>query len=214
MQFNPRSRNDEFSRFMQFDKNINKPVQELSKLSTTLSARCVNIDSRDRNRGKYPNSNKFLVQVNPDGDSIEAGLFTTFKNVKSIRVVEAILPAIAQSFAYISLRVEELEDTMVGTNDVLKKSFAMLIPERTDAPGNFVTCRVKDMCHCFKKFDPPKGNLSRMTMFFYSPDGELVDFGTDTIPPTAPDLTKQVMLILEITTVNPNRTVLNTRAVY
>ena len=214
MQFNSRGRNTDFSRFLQLEQNQNRGIPELAKMSTTLSSKCVNIDSRDRNREKYPNSSRFLVDINPDGNSIEAGLFTTFRNVKSIRIIEAILPATAQTFAYISLVVNELDDTMSGTNDVLKKSFAMLIPERTDAPGNFITCRVKDMCHCFKKFDPPLANLRRMTFEFHSPDGTLVDFGTDTTAPTAPDLTKQVMLILEIVTEDPNKSSIPSRPVY
>jgi len=213
MQYNP-NQNTNYSRFMQFEQNKNKPVQQLAKLATTVSSRCVNIDSRDRDRGLYPNSNKFQVQVNPDGSFEGAGLFTNFKNVKSIRIVEAILPAVAQTEAYIALVVPELHDTMVGTNDVLKKSFAILIPERTDAPGNFVHCKTKDMCNCFKKFDPPLANIRRFTFEFYGSDGILTDFGTDTSAPTAPDKTMQVMLILEIQTEDPNRTALNSRAVY
>ena len=213
MQYNPKQ-NNSFSRFMQFEQNKNKPVQKLDKLATTVSSRCVNIDSRDRNRSLYPNSNKFQVQVNPDGSFKGAGLFTNFRNVKSIRIVEAILPAVAQTEAYISLVVPELDDTMVGTNDVLKKSFAILIPERTDAPGNFVHCKTKDMCNCFKKFDPPLANLRRFTFEFYGPDGVLTDFGTDTSEPTAPDKTKQVFLCLEIVTETPNTSKLNSRAVF
>ena len=96
MQYNPKI-NSDFSRYMQFEQNKNKPVQKLDNLSTTVKSRCVNIDSRDRNRGLYPNSNRFQVQVNPDGSFDGAGLFTNFRNVKSIRVVEAILPAVAQT---------------------------------------------------------------------------------------------------------------------
>ena len=213
MQFNPKI-NSDFSRYMQFEQNKNKPVQKLDTLATTVKSRCINIDSRDRNRGLYPNSNKFQVQVNPDGSFDGAGLFTNFRNVKSIRVVEAVLPAVAQTESYISLVVPELDDTMVGTNDVLKKSFAILIPERTDAPGNFVHCKTKDMCNCFKKFDPPLANIRRFTFEFYGPDGVLTDFGTDTSPPTVPDKTKQVFLCLEIITEEPNRSKINSRAVY
>ena len=60
MQFNPRQ-NSEFSRYMQFEQNKNKPVQKLDKLATTVKSRCVNIDSRDRNRDQFPNSNLFQV---------------------------------------------------------------------------------------------------------------------------------------------------------
>lgn len=202
----------DFSRFLEIDENKNKPIPELKKVSTMLSSRCVNIDSRDRNRDQFPNSNKFTVHVNPGPDFIGAGLYTNLKNIYSIRLVEAVVPAAIQSYAYVTLVIPELEDTMIGTNDTLKKSFAILFPNRTH--GNFISCRVKDMCSCFKKFDPPKANLRRMTLEFYTPDGELMDFGTDNVSSSPPNDNVQVMLVLEVTVEDPNRASLNSRPIF
>lgn len=193
-------------------QNRNMGVPKIEKISTVLEARCVAIDSRDRNRDQYPNSNNFKVQVNPGNTFVGAALYTNFRNVYSIRLVEAVLPDFTGDHAYIVLVIPELQDTLVGTNDILKKSFAMLFPDQIN--GNFVSCRVKDMCYCFKKFNPALANIRTLTLEFYAPDGTLVDFGTDATLPTAPTSTVQNMIVLEITTINSNRAKLEATPIF
>ena len=101
---------------------------------------------------------------------------------------------------------------MAGTNDTLKKSFAILYPDRVLT--NFVSCRVKDMCYCFKKFNPPLANLRSLTFQFFDPDGTLHDFGADTNPPTAVTNTVQVMLTIEITILDSNRAPLEAMPIF
>ena len=192
------------------NRNMGVPVVE--KVATMLDARCVAIDSRDRNRDSYPNSNRFQVQVNPSNTFVGAALYTNFKNIRKIRLVQAILPDFTGSHAYIILVIPELQDTLVGTNDVLKKSFAMLFPDQVN--GDFVNCRVADMCYCAKTFTPALANIRTLTLEFYAPDGTLVDFGTDASLPTAPTSTVQNMLVLEITTVTSNRKVLEAMPIF
>ena len=192
------------------NRNMGVPVVE--KVVTTLESRCVAIDSRDRNREHYPNSNKFKVQSNPGNDYVGAALYTNFRNVQKIRLVQAILPNFTGDHAYIVLVIPELQDTLVGSNDILKKSFAMLFPDQVN--GNFVNCRVADMCYCAKKFTPALANIRSLTLEFYAPDGTLVDFGTDSSEPTDPITTVQNMVVLEITTVNSNRKVLEATPIF
>ena len=101
---------------------------------------------------------------------------------------------------------------MAGTNDVLKKSFSILFPDTVH--GNFVSCKTKDMCYCKQRFTPPLANLNRLSFQFYAPDGTLVDFGTDNASSSAPNVNVQVILILEITTVDSNRAVLESRPIW
>jgi len=192
------------------NRNMGVPVVE--RVETVLDSRCVAIDSRDRNRDQFPNSNRFQVQVNPSNTFVGAALYTNFKNIQSIRLVQAILPDFTGNHAYIVLVIPELQDTLVGTNDILKKSFAMLFPDQVN--GDFVNCRVNDMCYCAKTFVPALANIRTLTLEFYAPDGTLVDFGTDSSLPTAPISTVQNMIVIEITTVNSNRKVLEAMPIF
>ena len=194
------------------ESNINKEQPKLERVPTIMSKKCVVIDSRDRNRTQFSESNTFRVHVNPSDTFVGAGLYTKFKNISSIKLIECIAPNFTGSHAYLSLVIPELQDTMEGTNDVLKKSFAMLFPD--DVNGNWVSCRTKDVCYCSKQFNPPLANLNRLTFEFYAPTGDLVDFGTDTSEPTAPNPNVQVMVVLEITTVDSNRAVIESRPIW
>ena len=189
--------------FKELPQNRDMPPPVVERPITVLTARCVNVDSRDRNRDQFPGSNSFQVQMNPSDTFVGAALFTNFKNIYSIRLVNAVVPDFTADEPYLSLVIPELQDTMAGTNDVLKKSFAMLYPERVH--GSFLSCQVKDMCYCFKKFTPPLANLRSLTFQFYDPDGVLYDFGTDAASSSPVVNTVQVMLTLEITTVESSR---------
>jgi hypothetical protein len=199
--------------FEQFEKNINKPVSQLRKMPIEKTIKCVTIDSRDRNRSQFPNSNKFTVHVNPSNTFEGAGLYTNLRNVQSIKLVEAILPSTVLTYAYIVLVIPELEDTMIGTNDLLKKCFAILIPDDNIGSGNFVTTRY-NFGYCSKIYDPPKANINRLTFEFYTPSGTLINFGTDTTPPTAPNSNVQATLILQIEMLNASKNQINSRIVY
>lgn len=195
---------------LELNKHLGPP--KIEKPSTVLTARCVNIDSRDRNRNNYPTSNNFQVQMNPSNTFSGAALFENFRNIYSIRLIEAVLPDFSGDQPYLTLVIPELQDTMSGTNDTLKKSFAILYPDRVLT--NFVSCRVKDMCYCFKKFNPPLANIRSLTFQFFDPDGTLHDFGTDTNPPTAVTNTVQVMLTIEITIIASNRAPLEAMPIF
>lgn len=198
--------------FKVIEKNLHKEQPKIEKLSTQNDRKCVIIDSRDRNRNIFPQSNKFRVHVNPSDTFEGAGLFTNLKNVESIKLIECTVPDFTGSHAYLNLIIPELQDTMLGTNDKLKKSFAILFPD--DINGNFVSCKTKDLCCCKKDFDPPLANINRLTFEFYTPEGTLVNFGSDTSPPTAPNSIVQVTLVLEIKMLKTNKNVLESRPIF
>ena len=102
---------------------------------------------------------------------------------------------------------------MIGTNDLLKKSFAILIPDDNVGSGNFVTTRY-NLDYCSRKYDPPKANINRLTFEFYTPSGTLIDFGTDTTPPTTPNSNVQATIILRVEMLNASKTQIDSRIVY
>ena len=187
--------------FLVVDDNAKR--EEQLEQFTDLRNNCVIIDSRDRDRNYFPNSNNFCVYFNPDSSNTGAALFKNLKNVYSVRLVEAVLPSVIQNTAYVSLVIPEIYEHVVGTNDILRKAFAILIPERVI--GNFIHCRIKDNIYCSKKFIPAKANFNKWTFELYQSDGTLIDLGTDTTAPTAPTAAVQAMFIFELVTVEHNR---------
>jgi hypothetical protein len=204
--------NQRGNQFQVIEKNINKQQPKLERIATTTTTKCIAVDSRDRNRELFPDSNRFRVHINPSDTFEGAGLFTNLKNIESIKLVECIVPDFTGNHSYLTLVIPELQDTMLGTNDKLKKAFAMIFPDTVN--GNFVSCKTKGCCYCLKKFKPALANINRLTFEFYAPDGTLVDFGTDTTPPTAPNGNVQVIVILEVHTIESNISVIESHPLF
>lgn len=175
-----------------------------NKQQTMCVTHCIVVDSRNRDTGVFPLSNKFEFRFNPGSTFTGAALYKNFKNILEIKLVECVLPKSFQTddtTPYLILEIPELNDNIVGTSDALSRSFTVLLPDKLQ--NNFVHCRVNNMCYCFKKFNPPLSTLHKLTLKFIKPDGTLYTFtGND-------DDEKQVMLIFEITTVQMDRNILN-----
>ena len=137
---------------------------------------CVVIDSRDRNTTAFPNKNNFAFHFNPSDTFEGAALYEQYNNIASIRLVECIVPDFSSAQPYLTLVIPELDETLSGTNDVLSKSFTLLLPYRIFS--SMVHCRTDGMPYCKKTWNPPKGSFSKWTLSFYNPDGTLHSFGT------------------------------------
>ena len=205
MQFNSQHMT-QGAQYMQFAHNMNKGVPKVEGPKTITETRCLTIDSRDRNRDKYANSNKFRVKFNPGKGELDASLLFSPRKVISIRLAECVLPSIAKTHRYITLVIPEIEDTMIGTGDKVRKSFTTMVPTNYETgTGDWIRIQAKDLCNCMRTFDPPKERLSNLTFEFYAPDETLIDFGTDTSSPTLPDENVQVFMVFEIKMEVPNK---------
>ena len=199
-------------------RNEDRPVPKVTQIVPPLrevvcEKKHVVIDSRDRNRTYFPSSNNFRVHFNPSDTFSGAGLYTTdLKNIVSIRLIECLLPNFSDTYSYITLVIPELQDTLSGTNNTLRKAFAILTPD--DVNSNFVNCRAQDKDYCYKKYEAPLAKINRLTFEFRAPDGTLVDFGTDTTPPTAVSDSVQVTMVFEFVMKTPNRKQLNSYPVF
>ena len=159
------------------EKNIpNKDLVIVNDQKQKSKCTCVVIDSRDRNTTQFPNKNNFAFHFNPSDTFVGAALFDEFHNIASIRLVECIVPDFSSTAPYLTLVIPELDETLSGTNDVLKKAFTVLLPDRIFT--GMVHCRTDGMPFCKKVWNPPKGSFSKWTLTFYNPDGTLHSFGT------------------------------------
>lgn len=170
------------------EQNIpRKDLVIVSDQKQTSRHRCVVVDSRDRNTTAYPNKNQWAFHFDPSDTFQGAALYEQYHNVKSIRLVECLVPDFSADHPYLILEIPELDETLSGTNDSLSKAFTVLLPDRIFS--GIVHCRTDGMPFCKKEWNPPKGSFHKFTMSFKTPDGALYTFGTG-----------ELMLIFEIET--------------
>lgn len=145
------------------------------------------IDSRDRDRTIYPNSNFFSINLKD--------LSVRMKNIHSIQLQNIILPYSflgITTVSYLNFQIQELEtNDRFGSNNEFDKSFSIL-------PINNLISSQVNFKFSKKKYEPPKASLSKLTFSFKSPDGTLADFGIDNPLPSDPDIEKQVLIQLKI----------------
>lgn len=187
---------------------LNKPISSMASnedQDTILEERCIIIDSRDRDRTKYPNTNNFQIKIR--GSDTDIGVVEyECRNIKSIELMKCVIPSSVingtTGVPYLILEIPELDTLYHGTNRNLDNAFGYLSPQ--DIIGTkFVGCKYENLCK--RIYEPAMGSLGSMTIKIRRPNGELFNFGSDTIQPNAVNDDVQVMLIFKITAIRPNR---------
>lgn len=169
---------------------------KLQEFDTIIQTHSVFIDSRDRNRDKYPSSNEFTVRFNGSGNDDDAIIEETYRNIHSIELTQCVLPNLvlgATGHMYITLEIDEINDNFQGTNDTLSDAFAYILPR--DIYGTRLQDKHK------RVFKTPKASLGKLSFKFRQPNGSLVNFGIDSTPPTDPNDDLQVLMVFKISTI-------------
>ena len=152
------------------------------------------IDSKDRDRSKFPNPNNYTIQFN---NGIDGNIEEQFKNIVSIQLVDAILPdAVTSAVPYLTLDIPELKPSYAGSNNHLSNIFALLLPETKGTP--FARC--KFVSPVLNKFRTPLSSLNKLTIHMKNSDGEFYSFGTDAAPGSPAILSLQNQLIFKVVT--------------
>jgi hypothetical protein len=174
----------------------NEPNIEYEEYEHFLS-----ISSRDRDTSGYPNVNRYIVK------------FPEFKNVKSIELIQAIIPDkndVSQE-PYLLLKIDELEDVMVSNDRHISDAFAILQMAPPITTGGFIQIDKRIHENTVKNFKNPIASLSKMTVSITDADGTLFDFGNDS---PAFQKSLQNTFVFKIVTVEKRYSVLNQRNVF
>lgn len=144
-------------------------------------------DSRDRNRAAYPALNPYTINLQ------ELTFSPTCIQYVTVDVV--IVPAaVFTSFPYITLRIPELHTNgYCATNQDIADSLQVLTPKFI--ANGFAYCTPKNRITIP---GPPISRLGRVTIQFLDPNGNMINFGSDTTPPTAVDASVQHMIHLSV----------------
>jgi hypothetical protein len=155
------------------------------------------IDSKDRDRTKFPYPSHFVIDFSPANfnptspESANTGFISrAFGNIISCEVLDVVMlhtadqsdssdsAALNPRIPYILLDMPELGTNYQGTNDELNKCFAMLTSY--DVMDNYKHFHINadNSNHTIKKVYNPRINLNRLTIQVKLPNGQLWDFGS------------------------------------
>jgi len=126
------------------------------------------VSSKDRDINSHPSVNSYTITFPKD-----------FKNIKSIELIQAIIPDKNNVTAepYLLLKIDELEDVMVSTNKYVSDAFAILQLAPPTTTGGFIQIDKRIHENTTKFFKNPKASLSKMTISITNEAGELFNFG-------------------------------------
>lgn len=190
----------DFKQFLEIKENKNKGIPKIAKIPKIVSIEyTMLIDSRDRDRSVYLNTNNFVVKINSN-TNVNATINYRYKNITDLILSSVVLPKRVTSYPYLILEIPELSDSKIqGTNQSLNKAFAIMIPEHHDNQGDFVNCTVNYLDNHRHHFDPPRTGLpNSLTFIIKEPNGTLANLGTDNALPLAVKDTVQVFFLFKV----------------
>ena len=180
-----------------------KPFMQMPQTNLIVDPVCkyLSIDSRDRDRTIYPNTNHFRVPLEVSNNTPSTG--TRYRNIYSVTLLSCVVPNVPQIFTqpYILLQIDEVSGLYDAANPTSAKAFTKLYFREVTGSSAFLRSdkAVGDpSCKIF--YPAPRASLDHVTVSFRYYDGTLVDFGADTTAPTDPNTLVQTTFTLEIKT--------------
>lgn len=185
--------------------NTKHSLSNESNLEYEENTHYLSISSKDRDRSVFPNVNNYIIELPNE-----------FKNIYSVELIQAIIPAKnnADEEPYLLLNISEINDVVLSNDKNISDSFAILQPNSPIKPGGFMQIDKRIHENTVKYYKTPKANLSKMTVKILDSLGDVFNFGTDTVPPNAMDKTLQNTFIFKIITLEKRRKELSHRNVF
>ncbi len=184
------------------------PFMQLPQMNLIQNpkVRYLHVDSRTRNRERYPNPNNYVYPliasaIEPNAVGVE------YKNIYEIRLTNAVIPNINNplDLPYIILVIEELSGMFDGVTPACRKAFAKLLFCECTADGKYLRLDNGDDDGLKRIFYPaPLASLGKLTIRWLKPDGTLFNWGTDTTPPVNINEDLQNSFTLQIVTMIPD----------
>lgn len=184
------------------DQNEPKSVLQEPEIIYQTKESFLVVSSHDRDHTLFPNTNSFQIHLK-----------TEYKNIKSIELIQAIVPNQNEvgNEPYLVLQIDEIDDVMDSNDDVISKGFALMGLAPSSGPFLYLDKCIHE--NTVKYYTQPKASLDRMTISIKSMDGTLFDFGADSEPPLKNKL-KQTTFIFKIQTLEKTRSPLNHRNLF
>lgn len=161
--------------------------RNLKPLPTVTKQKILVVDSRDRDKTKWPNPTEFSVYMDSyNGASFNENIF----NIKDITLEQCVVHDFTHDHPYLVIHMPELQQRIAGTNKNIREAFGILVPDHV--VGNYVNCKPLRRYHnC--EFNPPLSRMPTFKVKYLTPDGDLFEpIGLD-----AEDV--ETLLVMKIT---------------
>lgn len=179
----------------QFSSGYQRPIQlvQNQEVKSIIKKQLVLIDSRDRDEAEDPwdfrvnisngskitetvyNENTLSNETRIVEPTIGASLQepSSIRNVVKVSLDECILPNFSNIYPYLVLHIPELQEFHLGTNDLLRKAFAVLVPLREHG-NNWLTCKTANSLGLIssRTYNPPLAKLTSLSIKLFTPDGD------------------------------------------
>lgn len=180
-----------------------KPFLQLPQTNLVVSPICqyLSIDSRDRDRITYPNTNHFRIPLVTSRDQASTG--DRYKNIYSVTLMSCVVPNVPAIFTqpYILMVIDEIDGLYDAASPTSCKSFTKLYFREVSTSSAFLRLDKAVGDPTEKIYYPaPRASLDHITVSFKYYDGTMVDFGADTTPPTDPNALVQCTFTLQVKT--------------
>lgn len=159
------------------------------------------ISSKNRDIITYPSSSQFVINLD-----------TEYKNIKSVELIQAIIPDKnnATSEPFLLLNINELENVMDSNNKQISESFAILQICPPTIPDSFLQIDKRIFENVILHYKTPKASLSKMSFSITDCDGRIFNFGGD----GQIDKAYQSTFVFKVTTLDTSRKSIGQRNVY
>jgi len=196
-------------------ESINNKYYDTNIVNNNENTFMISIDSKDRNKEKFPNQNEFSINfgsnmnnvdinnLNDDFKQEEGFINKKLNKIKSIKLISIIIPYKTfdgdqiDNYPYLLLDIDELGGNYEGSNKSLSESFAKIF---FDLKSNNWCSFTNNLNHNFIKNFNPVIDINKLTFRFKKPDGTLFNFGNTVIINNNIDIMCDISIILEIKT--------------
>jgi hypothetical protein len=186
-----------------YSKQFNSQLSILQEPDIEYDIKCnyLVVSSKNRDIINYPKSNSYVINLD-----------TEYKNIKSVALVQAIIPDknSVTSEPYLLLKINELDNVMDSNDGNISDSFAIIQLTPPTVSGTFIQNDSRVHESTILHYKTHKASLPKMTISITDSDGIPFEFGGDG------SLAKsfQNTFVFKIVTVEKNRKVLQNRNVY
>jgi hypothetical protein len=188
--------------------SLNNPMKRLEvkkEISyTTKYPKYQQISSNDRDTAIYQEVNHYRINFQ-----------SKLKNIVEIELITAIFPNTTNILLepYLVLEIDELSSNIEFSSNDINKAFAILpLKKPNDTTGSFIVPELGQNRQTVMYFRTPLASLDRMTISIKDMNGNLFNFGSDTLTPTK---ALQNTFLFKITTLDPDTNgKIETHAIY
>jgi hypothetical protein len=160
--------------------------------------------SKMRDTSKFPNVNRYDIILDSE-----------LKNIKSIELIQAIIPYVSkiEEEPYLLLKIDEIDEVMMSNDTNINETFAILQMSSPVTHENKGFVQIDKRIHeqTIKYYKTPKASLHKLSISITDADGVLFNFAHT---PSSVAKADQTTFVFRVICLEKKQTSLNQRNLY